>query len=54
MRVKGHPHLGVRGGERILKEVRERPGRLEQNEALLSFESQRELFKMKQVGTSVE
>lgn len=54
IRVRGHPHLGVRGGERIFKKVREKPERLEQNEALLHFESQRELFHMKRVGNSIK
>lgn len=32
IKVRGHPHLGVRGRERIFKEVRGRPAMLEQDE----------------------
>lgn len=45
MTAKDLPHLGVRGGERIFKEVRERPERLEEDQALLQSESQRELSR---------
>lgn len=53
MKIKGHPHIRIRG-RRIFEEVRGIPERFEQDEALLRFESKRELFKMKHVGKSIK
>lgn len=54
MKIRGHPHFRIRGRKWIFEEVRGRPERFEQDEALLHFESKRELFKMKQVGKSIK